>query len=274
MLKDIAVVMVVAGDEIYFKFASCFSVPSFLRNNLTTDLFIFTDNVDKMSKALIEEYDRLHIVDYTPLLEQHKDIVEKLERKGWQPDLIHSFKEKHGYTHKNVLVTALNPIAESFFKEDERYSHILKIDSDTYHAGGDMMELLREEVKRASPDVDLFLVERTHDLMTHYGGGQPGSGFTLWRKGGRFIDEYSKRFDISAKTTIIKMKKQQSINIKMLSRPGFHFCAPFNRARDTGRIFTKEMASRFLPAYFHLNIRVDKEGLEKMEEWFGEEKNK
>ena len=46
---EIATVMCVAGDPVFFKFAS-YSIPSFLRNNTSTDLHIFTDRPKEIEK--------------------------------------------------------------------------------------------------------------------------------------------------------------------------------------------------------------------------------
>ena len=159
-------------------------------------------------------------------------------------------------------------MAESVLK-GKGYDYILKVDSDGYFAGGDMMAMVKADIL-SHPSIEIFMVERKHPLMAHYGGGIPGSGFTLWRIGSRFISEYRQNFTGSQQVTILNMRFSRNIFVKTLKRPGYHFVRPFWKAKTVGGEFTKEIASQFLPAYFHLHGQIALEAYEKLEGWFGE----
>ena len=263
---NIATIVCVMGDEAYFKMASV-SIPCFLKNNTSANLFVFTDDVDRMNKLRNTITDEFHVVDMLKLHRGHESIVKDLLKKGCSEEFAKKHAERYGHFHKQIFVTSLIPIVEDFFKSKE-YSHILKIDVDSYFAGGDMMLLVKKEIQKF-PEFDLFLVERTHDLMCLYGGGQPGTGFVLWKKGSNFASRYIERFTDGFQRTILMLKNEHLVHTKILTRPGYHFVYPFTRANVMNREFTKEIASEFLPAYFHLSRHVIFEHMETMRGWFG-----
>lgn len=259
-MNEIATVVSVAGEEAYFEFAAV-SIPSFLRNNRSTDLFVFTDNVEKIKRlgSLITE--RLYIVDLKKCFARQRDMVQRLETIGVPDSEMADRTKRYGFLHHHVFVSALLPMAEYFMQDEEKYTHILKIDIDSYFAGGDMMGLVRRDVSQCE-DHDLFLVERKHKLMEAYGA--PGVGFTLWRKGSNFISEYINRFHSTEQTTILDLYKKNKVKTKILKRPGHHFVRPFWK-RDN---LTKDMLEEFLPAYFHLHGIHARENMKKLEKWF------
>ena len=264
-MSEIATVVSIMGDEAYFKMASV-SISSFLKNNASADLFIFTDNVGRVNELKNISPNRVHVVDMIEQFKKHQETIKDFIKKGCSEEDMRKHAERYGHFHRQIFITMIVPVAEDFFK-DKKYTHILKIDVDSYFAGGDMMMMVREEIRRA-PEFDLYLVTRTHDLMCRYGGGAPGTGFTLWRKGSSFAPRYIEQFGGSFQNTILMIRKKRLVRLKMLDRPGYHFVYPFARAKNTNREFTKEIASEFLPAYFHLSGNVVFEELEIMKEWF------
>ena len=265
---NIVTVMCVAGDPIYFKFAS-HSIPSFLRNNIDTDLRVFTDKPDEI-KQYLQLSDKIGIINIEDYFESHPKEVERFKTKGrtYLPDVVQTHKKDYGYEFHDMYPAAMPLMAETMLR-GQGYTHILKIDSESYFAGGNMMAMVKKEVEELSiPEV--FLVERKHPAMAHYGGGVPGSGFTLWRIQSRFVSEYYRNFNGSQQVTILAMRFSRRVFIRILKRPGYHFVRPFWKAKETGIEFTKEIASQFLPAYFHLHGKIAFEGYEKLEEWFGE----
>jgi len=267
-MNEIATIVSVMGDDAYFKMASI-SLRSFLKNNVSADLFIFTDNFDRVDKLKNVSPGRVHIVDMPERFKRHKDVINDLIKRGTSEEDMKIHAEGFGYFHNHLFASSLVPIAEDYLK-DRKYSHILKIDVDSYFAGGDMMVLVKEEI-RSAPGFDLYLVARQHDLMCPYGGGAPGTGFTLWRKGSNFAVRYLERFTGNFQNTILRMRGKGLLHIKILDRPGYHFVYPFKNARETNREFTKEIASEFLPAYFHLSGRDALENMKIMDKWFGDE---
>lgn len=268
-MVKIATVMCVVGDSIYFKFAS-FSIPSFLRNNITTDLCVFTDKPGKINKYS-HFSDRMKVVGIKEYFDEHPEIINIFKTKGRTEEDMLRHKEAYGYMFRDVFPAAMPPMAEETLR-DKGYTHILKIDSDSYFAGGDMMAMVKTEVTN-NPHIEVFLVERRHPLMHHYGGGVPGSGFTLWKIGGGFASEYIRSFSGSQQMTILAMRFSHQVAVKILTRPGYHFVRPFWKAKQSGGEFTKEMALPFLPAYFHVHGQIALEGFAKLDKWFGEVNN-
>jgi len=261
-MSEIATVVSVMGDDAYFKMASI-SIPSFLKNNTSADLFIFTDNIDRVNELRNISPNRVHVVD---MFERFKGSKDLLKRARVEEDTRTQI-EQCGHAHRQAFIAPLIPIAEDYFK-DKKYSHILKIDVDSYFAGGDMMLMVEEEIRKA-PQFDLYLVDRTHDLMCQYGRGSPGTGFTLWRKGSDFASRYAEQFAVSFQVTILTMRRKNLFRTNILSRPGYHFVYPFEKAKRINKEFTKDVASAFLPAYFHLLGTGIFEKMKTMEEWFG-----
>lgn len=265
-MANIVAAMCVAGDPMFFKFAS-YSIPSFLRNNTSTDLHVFTDRPEK-----IEKYQRLSakltINDINKYFDENKKLVEQFKSKGRTRKILRNRLENYGFNFEDTFPVIMPIMAESVLK-GKGYDYILKVDSDGYFAGGDMMAMVNADILNC-PFSALFLVERKHPLMAHYSGGIPGSGFTLWKIGSRFISEYMQNFASSQQVTILNMRWSRNIFVKILKRPGYHFVRPFWKAKTVGGEFTKEIASQFLPAYFHLHGQIALEAYEKLEEWFGE----
>lgn len=266
---EIATVMCVAGDPVFFKFAS-YSIPSFLRNNTSTDLHIFTDRPKEIEKYC-NLSKRLNIIDFGDYFKKNQDLVEKFKIKGRSEEKLQLRNERYGYEFRDIYPMIMPPMAETML-QGKGHTHILKVDDDSYFAGGDLMALVKSDIKQHI-SADAFLVERRHPAMTQYGGGVPGSGFTLWRTGGRFIHEYINSFEGSQQLTILNLRWNRSLHIKNLTRPGYHFVRPFEKAGQTAVAFTKEQASKFLPAYFHLHGKDALKNMRKLEEWFGGDSN-
>jgi len=262
-MKDIATVMAVAGEDAYFEFAR-YSIPSFLRNNKSVDLFVFTDDRPRIEQLQGLHTGRLRIVSLNGCFKMWSWMVKRLEQAGLSDEEMIARTEKYGFLHHHVFVSALLPIAEYYLHGLGDYTHILKVDCDAYFAGGDMMTSVREDVHKAE-GYDLFLVKRKHPLMESYGGGKPGVGFTLWKMGSNFIPEYVKRFQTTEQVTILQLYGKNIVKTKILSRPGYHFVRPFWKSAN----LTKNMLEEFLPAYFHLHGIHAKENLKKLEDWFG-----
>jgi len=265
-MSEIATIVSIMGDDVYFKMAST-SIPSFLKNNASADLFIFTDNIGRANKLKDISLGRVHIIDMPERFKEYENMIKDLTKKGVSEEVMKKHAEDFGYFHNQIFVAPLVPIAEDFLK-DKKYSHILKIDVDSYFAGDDMMLMVKEEIRKA-PGFDLYLVARKHDLMCHYGGGAPGTGFALWRKGSNFATRYLERFAGNFQNTILILRDKGLVRIKILHRPGYHFVYPFEKAKRTNRVFTKEIASEFLPAYFHLHGIDALENMKKLDGWFG-----
>ena len=106
---NIAAVMCIAGDPMFFKFAS-YSIPSFLRNNTSTDLHVFTDRPE-----MIEKYqrlsERLTINNLNKYFDENKELVEKFKSKGRTREILRTRLENYGFNFEEVFPVMM-PIME------------------------------------------------------------------------------------------------------------------------------------------------------------------
>ena len=265
-MTDIVAVMCVAGDPMFFKFAS-YSIPSFLRNNSSTVLCVFTDRPEEIAKYR-NISKKLGVIDLKDYFEASQGLMKRFKSHGRSEEALKMRNEKYGFAYKDIYPMIMPPMAEATLR-GKGYTHILKVDSDAYFAGGDMMALVKADVEKYD-FADMFLVERRHPAMTIYGKGMPGSGFTLWRIGSKFIDEYVRSFNESQQVTVLNLRFGHGFYTKVLERPGYHVVRPFIKAEQSGMPFTKGVASQFLPAYFHLYGKNALKNMKTLDEWFGE----
>ena len=123
-MTEIATIVSVMGDDMFFKMAQI-SIPSFLENNASSDLFVFTDNVDKINKLRHIPPNRLHAIDMIERFKAHREL---LKRARVEEDA-KTQMDRYGRIHRQLFIAPIVPVAEEFFK-DKKYSHILKIDID------------------------------------------------------------------------------------------------------------------------------------------------
>jgi len=76
-MSGIATIVSIMGDDAYFKMATV-SIASFLKNNVSADLFIFTDNIDRINKLKNISPDRVHIVDMLKQFKEHEDMINNM----------------------------------------------------------------------------------------------------------------------------------------------------------------------------------------------------
>jgi len=267
-MADIATVVSVAGENAYFKFASI-CIPSFLRNCTSTDLFVFTDKPERIKRIGNALTGKLHIVNLNDCISKYHNFLKKIKELSLPDEYFAKRTEKYGFLHHGFFASALFPIAQHYL-EDKPYSHIMSIDIDGFFAGGDMIANVRHDIFSKYPNFDLYLIERKHELMEQYGGGVPGTGIVIWRKGGPFIKKYTENFTDDDQSTILyELRLKRRVKTYILKRPEYHFVRPFWQAQKKGKEFTKEQASKFLPGYFHFHGKIAYQSMKKMEEWFG-----
>jgi len=254
-----AVVMVVAGHKKYFEYAK-FCISSFARHCPLTPLGVFTDKPKEMKKAY-KKFKTIEIYDINAFDDVKEVGILKKNSRPAQAYL--------GYVHDHKLIASLFPMAEAVYKDRSKITHLIKIDCDGYFAGGNLMTLLKRDLIN-DPDYDLYLVARTDERMSLQRTRTPGVGFTVWKKGGRFLPNYVKRFGGCEQDTIMNMMKE--IPTKVLPRPGYHFVFPFSKKSmkkviDKFGPYTRKELVKYLPAYFHVHYYPS---MDQMEEWFGE----
>ncbi len=248
----IDVVMSVCGDEKYFEMSKI-SIPSFLRSNPSAKLHVFTDKpkeIEPSYKCEVYDFDEaLKAVDKEQLFSLSKTPKDFAN---------------NGVTHHHLFVSALPLVAQRVCSSEL----ILKIDVDSYFAG-DMMKCV-EGFKEV--DADLFLIERKReDIMKLY-AGLPGVGFCMWRKDGKFIDQYVERHNGHEQQTILDMHMSEGIRSCEIQAPNFHICYPFLQSKRLGKKLTKKDLDCWIPFYVHVSgedePQLDK--LKRLDKWYAD----
>lgn len=246
------VAMSVCGDKKYFEMAEI-SIPSFLNNNPTAKLHIFTDKPKE-----IEPRYKCDVYDFNEAVKGiDKNTLFSLNTN--KPDDF----DNNGVIHSHSYVSLLPIIANKVCSGEL----ILKVDVDSYFLG-DICACLEglEEV-----DSDLFLIERKRaDIMKLY-AGLPGVGFCMWRKSGKFVDKYIQEFDGYEQTTILKLHQSQGLKSCELTDWNLHICYPFYQALQNHKELTKKDIDTWIPCYLHVTgedqPQINK--LKQLEYWYG-----
>lgn len=236
--------MVAIGDPMYYDLAQL-SAPSFLWNNPSSDLVIFTDQPERFSQ-LKTDFKRVAVENYPDWLSAFKDVVDVLETK------IDHGRADFKYTdhfHKHIYIAAFIPVLQRY-AEQRGYHWCLKVDADSYFAGGDLFDTLRQDTAGWTDKKDLYVVEQCHPEMHYFDEcGVPTAGFIMWKTSGKFCDRYLAGFHENEQATFWdRLGDGTYLRTCRLLRPGYHMVYPFHKNPE----FSKADASRFFPAYFHL----------------------
>ena len=256
---NIATVMTVMGDQKYFDFASI-SIPSFLRNCPSSRLFVITDRLHEIRIYRgIRDFD---VIEYKSLPAKlkgrlQKNIFPKVK------DYCREYK-RPGRIMRGNHYSMIVPVAQHVIGPLKAFTHILKVDIDSYFAGGDVIAHAAEVV---GEQADVGYVLRKHPEMVCLKGERPGSGFMLWKKTSTFAELYDTHFlghDQGTFQKLVRDANSLGLKVKAIEHPGCHFVYPFFCNPD----FSKADAERFLPAYFHLTDPDLYEHQLKMDRWF------
>jgi ribosomal protein L13E len=259
--KAIATVMSVCGHKKYFEYAK-YSIDSFQHSNPGYSLFVFTTNKSYFNDCIFSS--DVHFINFEEMLKRvPKAVVQHIEKEtlAQMKDFIYQDRR-----HTHYYVSMLMPMAHTYLKDISLYTHILKIDCDSYFVGR-MMDMVLKEIEVV--DYPLYLVERQneHMLVRHNTEGfKVGVGFTLWKKESSFMNAYINNFEVDEQRTISgKLYEKRCIPVKILQRPGYHFVYPFKKNPR----FDKRLANRFVPAYFHLTGTNIVEHQKLLTKWYG-----
>ncbi len=250
----IAVIMSVCGHQKYFDYAY-YSISSFIKNCPDEKMFILTDDYEKLKKY---ESENIIIYNFPELLNKYHDKIYNILSKSNKGDCLEYFD----YNHIHHYVSVLLPIMHFELRETD-FQYILKIDCDSYFAGGNFLDITRYYICPEHSH-DLYMVKRDNPLMELYYDYKVGVGFTMWRSAGSFIDKYIDNFSGVEQNTIWDVMK--IINLKIIEDPRLHFVMPFDIENKKCKMkCNKEELIKYLPAYFHVH---DIANMEKFKEWF------
>lgn len=259
---NIAVVMSVCGAQEYFDCASI-SIPSLLRTCPGVTLYVITDRLEEIrvygglgDVRLIHYNSEKTWEDAAKVIRSTKSKWTEFRRRKWNSD--------GKWSHISNYIGTIIPIAQHVISQTCQFTHILKVDCDSYFAGEGYMDKVLEETVSGH---ELYLAQRVHPEMVCQKSLNPGVGFYVWSIKGRFARQYVDQYLHNEQSTINCQLKGRWKKV-LATHPGYHFVYPFVKNPDFG----KADAERFLPAYFHLNMFQANayKNLLRMDRWFNE----
>lgn len=132
-------------------------------------------------------------------------------------------------------------------------TYVLSLDVDTLFSGN-ILNKINSELNRVSHKFDMYMVERRDARMLCFKNGTAGSGFTLWKRTGSFINLFKDHY--SSGCAGAKGGSQDLINRLMKRVPSMlfkdpllHFVSPDLK---NPKLTVKEILT-FKPAYIHLH---------------------
>lgn len=256
--EDIQAVMVVCGDEEYYRMSE-YSIRSFTKSNPGTILNVFADRpkeIKQVEGCVVWDYrSSLNTLKACPE-SRHKAIIDRIERKDF---------DNNGVKHVHEYVAMLPLIADMYLHCD----WILKIDCDGFFYG-DMMAEVREKPLEKH---DVWLVSRTRADMHKLFAGVPGVGFALWRRESDFVKLYCDNFDGNEQNTIIytagyRHRRKTHNYCGIFTEENWHICYPFEMAKLSGFELDKEDIDEWVPFYLHLRGPGQLDKMKRLEEWY------
>lgn len=262
----IAVVVSVCGHQKYFDYAH-YSISSFVKNCPNEKMFVLTDNCEKLKKY---QNENIILKDFAELKNKYSDKIKDIIEKSRIGDCPVYFD----YNHIHHYVSTLLPVMQFELAETD-FEYILKIDCDSYFAGGNFLDIARKHIDGKN---ELYVVRRDNAMMQLFrykvnDGNQfnqdkfdyaIGVGFTMWKINGNFIDRYIKMFGGVEQDTIWDVMK--TIKYKTIDDARLHFVLPFDSSSKNCNIdYGKDELMKYLPAYFHVH---DIANMEKFKLWF------
>lgn len=248
------VFMSVYGEDIYFEMAR-YSINSWLENNPDTKLNVVTDR----PSLVIQMHEKVNVYDNKVV----EDVMN--DKQKWQVQRIKALVknckfDNNGKTHIHEGIALLPLYAQVISTED----YILKVDCDSYFRG----DLARHIP--CDPSWECMLVARPDNGMQKpYGGGLPGVGFMLWKRGGRFVDAYVEWFTGNEQETVLKMLTENKVKFAIWEYWPAHWVYPFTWYKKNGKEFTKQIADQYTWWYIHVGGNDQLEQLKTLKGWYG-----
>ncbi len=243
--------MAVCGDKAYFDMADI-SIPSFLRANPGCNLHVFSDDPSRLAS----DNPKLNVYDFEESLKRC-EALDVMKINTLSRDFMNN-----GIQHRHPFVALLPLLAQEVIDSE----HILKVDVDSFYLGNMISEI---EKMRFLMFYDLCLVQRRDNKIMKLYAGAPGVGFLLWRKDGKFVEQYVSQFSGHEQTDILALRGK--VKYAEIGNGHYHITYPFYQARKLGSKLTKEKIESWGTCYLHLRGEEKQTQLEKLEllkEWF------
>jgi FkbM family methyltransferase len=250
--------IMIACKERYAELAAI-SIPSFFRHH-DYDLFVLADASGLRVLSNIS-HKKLHLI---PLQNYRNYAIKASGVKNF------AVIKYDGYEHDKAY-QSLKPLLMDAVIANERpeATHVLSLDVDTYFSG-DILSIVERE---ADSGHEMYMVERKDKRMLLQRDESPGSGFTMWRRDGKFIKLFKKGFKASyagktggCQILINSIMRGNEIRSKFLTNPHLHFVSPDLKNPN----ITDEELAKIRPAYIHLHGAKSRERLLRLKRIFEE----
>jgi len=241
-MNKISVMMIVCKKR-YARVAAI-SVPSFIKYHPKHCLNVIVDNYGRKALGNINAKN-LKLIN---LKELRKEAEDKLN--------VHSFCifNYHGLAHDRAY-SSMKPVLmeiaaiQNNFKSD----YILGIDADSIFTGN-ITDELENNILIDNGKYEMYMVERKDRRMLIAKNKEPASGFVLWKRKGRYLSIFKKKFNNShgsmkGGSQDLTNNIRKAILHKILKNPFLHFVGPDLKNPE----IKDEEIFKFKPAYIHLH---------------------
>jgi len=238
----IAPIMIACGER-YAKLAEI-SVQSFLKHHKVM-LYVVADEIAEKVLSKIQSKN-LFIVS----LGKYKE--EAVKAVG-SPDFCVFQMDEEG-VHDRIYSSLKPLIMDSVINDVAPESkYILALDVDTLFSGN-ILDKVVLELNRVQHKYDLYMVRREDPRMHSIGHDRPGSGFTLWKRSGRFVELFREGFRESftgrwGGSQELTHQLRKKIPSMLFEDPLLHFVSPDQK---NPKMTDKEILE-LKPAYIHLH---------------------
>lgn len=244
----IAPIMIVCKER-YAKCATI-SVETFLEHH-DVMLYVLVDELAEKTLSKIKSKN-LCLVPIKKYLEETVSEVKVTK--------FHSFRYDKDGEHSRAY-SSLKPLIMDKVINDlsPQSRYVLSLDADTIFTGNILQKVIGQ-LDKVKHKFDLYMVERTDKRMSLLGTKSPGSGFTLWKREGKFIETFRKKYKSGCagkgggSQDLINRIRKHSVSSMLFKNPFLHFVSPdykFNIKKPMS--YPPKEILKLRPAYIHLH---------------------
>jgi hypothetical protein len=242
----IAPIMIICGKRYVQMAVIC--INSFTKHHKNTTLYVATN---KNGREFLEPIFEAHNVCFVDIKKYLKIAMNYVGVYKYQFVKIDS-----GY--HNRAFSALKPLImdEIIYEYEPDSNYVLSLDVDTIFSGN-ILNVIENYLNDFNHNYDLYMVERIDPRMQLMHNLSPGSGFTLWKRNGKFIEKFIEKFDSEchkgkyggSQRIINFILEGHEIKGTQFKDPLLHFISP----DIINKKITDEEIIELQPAYIHLH---------------------
>lgn len=233
--------IIIACKERYAKCAEI-SIETFLKYH-DVPLYVVVDEigVKRLSKIKSKNFFMIQLGKY------RKDVEKAVEFANF---FTYDYDEigDHDRAYSTLKPLIMDRVITDISPKSE---YILSLDADTLFSGN-ILNTVVSELNKVNHKFDIYMVERSDPRMLRGKARSPGSGFTLWKRKGKFIPLFQKRFKGKPTGTGSQNLINQlrgAIPSRLFRNPLLHMVSP---DLQNPHLTDKEIL-KMKPAYIHLH---------------------